>query len=63
MPQDSLGESGVGATVEREEFFQCQLQLGVAMAINQYGAGLMTGQISIDDVLNAIDAAWKLGPD
>ena len=26
------------------------------------GLGLITGQTSIDDVLNAMDAAWKQGP-
>jgi raffinose/stachyose/melibiose transport system substrate-binding protein len=36
---------------------------GVATALDQYGAGLITGQTSIDDVLDAMDAAWKLGPD
>jgi raffinose/stachyose/melibiose transport system substrate-binding protein len=35
---------------------------GVSMALNQYGAGLITGQTTIDDVLNAMDAAWKQGP-
>ena len=35
---------------------------GVAMALNQDGVGLITGQTSIDDVLNAMDAAWKQGP-
>jgi raffinose/stachyose/melibiose transport system substrate-binding protein len=35
---------------------------GVALALNQYGVGLLTGQSSIDDVLNAMDAAWRLGP-
>jgi raffinose/stachyose/melibiose transport system substrate-binding protein len=35
---------------------------GVAAALNQYGVGLLTGQSSIDDVLNAMDAAWKQGP-
>jgi raffinose/stachyose/melibiose transport system substrate-binding protein len=35
---------------------------GVATALNQYGVGLLTGQSSIDDVLNAMDAAWKQGP-
>jgi raffinose/stachyose/melibiose transport system substrate-binding protein len=35
---------------------------GVAMALNQQGAGLITGQTTIDQVLQAMDAAWKLGP-
>jgi raffinose/stachyose/melibiose transport system substrate-binding protein len=35
---------------------------GIAMALNQDGAGLITGQTTIDDVLNAMDAAWKQGP-
>ena len=34
----------------------------VVGAINQYGDGLLTGQTSIDDVLNAADAAWQQGP-
>jgi hypothetical protein len=24
--------------------------------------GLLTGQLSVDDLLNAMDAAWKQGP-
>jgi raffinose/stachyose/melibiose transport system substrate-binding protein len=35
---------------------------GIAMALNTYGLGLITGQTTIDDVLNAMDAAWKQGP-
>jgi raffinose/stachyose/melibiose transport system substrate-binding protein len=35
---------------------------GVAMALNQDGAGLITGQTTIDQVLQAMDAAWKQGP-
>jgi raffinose/stachyose/melibiose transport system substrate-binding protein len=35
---------------------------GIAMALNQQGLGLITGQTSIDDVLNAMDVAWKQGP-
>jgi raffinose/stachyose/melibiose transport system substrate-binding protein len=35
---------------------------GVNMALNTDGAGLITGQTSIDDVLNAMDAAWMQGP-
>jgi raffinose/stachyose/melibiose transport system substrate-binding protein len=35
---------------------------GVALALNQDDVGLITGQTSIDDVLNAMDAAWKQGP-
>jgi raffinose/stachyose/melibiose transport system substrate-binding protein len=34
----------------------------VAAALNQYGVGLLTGRTSIDDVLNAMDTAWKQGP-
>jgi raffinose/stachyose/melibiose transport system substrate-binding protein len=34
----------------------------IAMALNQQGLGLITGQTSIDDVLNAMDVAWKQGP-
>jgi hypothetical protein len=33
----------------------------VSLALQQ-GLGLITGQRSIDDVLNAMDAAWKQGP-
>jgi raffinose/stachyose/melibiose transport system substrate-binding protein len=36
---------------------------GVGLALTTYGTGLLTGQQSIDDVLKAMDAAWKLGPD
>jgi raffinose/stachyose/melibiose transport system substrate-binding protein len=32
-------------------------------ALGTYGTGLLTGQESGDDVLNAMDAAWKQGPD
>jgi raffinose/stachyose/melibiose transport system substrate-binding protein len=34
----------------------------VLLALQQYGIGLITGQSSVDDVLNAMDAAWKQGP-
>ena len=34
----------------------------VLLALQQYGIGLITGQSSIDDVLNAMDVAWKEGP-
>jgi raffinose/stachyose/melibiose transport system substrate-binding protein len=34
----------------------------VPLALNQDGIGLVTGQETIDDVLNAMDAAWKQGP-
>ena len=34
----------------------------VILALQQDGVGLLTGQLSIDDVLNAMDAAWKQGP-
>jgi hypothetical protein len=27
-----------------------------------HGIGLITGQLSVDDFLNAIDAAWNQGP-
>ncbi len=35
---------------------------GVLFAMQQNQIGLITGQRSIDDVLNAMDAAWKQGP-
>lgn len=35
---------------------------GVLIALQQNQIGLITGQRSIDDVLNAMDAAWKKGP-
>jgi raffinose/stachyose/melibiose transport system substrate-binding protein len=35
---------------------------GVLLALQQNQLGLLTGQRSIDDVLNAMDAAWKKGP-
>jgi raffinose/stachyose/melibiose transport system substrate-binding protein len=35
---------------------------GVNAALQQDGIGLITGQESIDDVLNAMDTAWKQGP-
>src|SRR4029077_430704 len=34
----------------------------VFTALSTNGIGLVTGQRSIDDVLNAMDAAWKQGP-
>jgi len=34
----------------------------VQLALQTYGIGVITGQSSIDDVLNAMDAAWKEGP-
>jgi raffinose/stachyose/melibiose transport system substrate-binding protein len=34
----------------------------VGNALSTYGPGLLTGQSSVDDVLKAMDAAWKLGP-
>jgi len=34
----------------------------VGNALTTYATGLLTGQESIDDVLRAMDAAWKLGP-
>src|SRR5262249_52890546 len=33
-----------------------------AQVLSQQGIGLITGQVSIDDVLSAMDAAWKKGP-
>ena len=35
---------------------------GVLLALQQNQIGLLTGQRSIDDVLNAMDSAWKKGP-
>jgi raffinose/stachyose/melibiose transport system substrate-binding protein len=35
----------------------------IGYALTTYGVGLLTGQETVDDVLNAMDAAWKLGPD
>lgn len=35
---------------------------GVVLALEQNEIGVITGQRSIDDVLKAMDAAWKLGP-
>jgi raffinose/stachyose/melibiose transport system substrate-binding protein len=34
----------------------------VNSTLAQDGIGLLTGQESIDDVLNAMDAAWNQGP-
>jgi raffinose/stachyose/melibiose transport system substrate-binding protein len=34
----------------------------VVLALQQNQVGVITGQRSIDDVLNAMDAAWKQGP-
>jgi raffinose/stachyose/melibiose transport system substrate-binding protein len=34
----------------------------VGDALTTYSTGLLTGQTSVDDVLKAMDAAWKLGP-
>jgi raffinose/stachyose/melibiose transport system substrate-binding protein len=35
---------------------------GVTLALQQNQVGLLTGQRSIDDILKAMDAAWKQGP-
>ena len=35
---------------------------GVLAAFQQEAPGLLTGQATIDDLLNAMDAAWKQGP-
>jgi raffinose/stachyose/melibiose transport system substrate-binding protein len=35
----------------------------VGNALSTVGAGLLTGQASVDDVLKAMDTAWALGPD
>jgi raffinose/stachyose/melibiose transport system substrate-binding protein len=34
----------------------------VLLALQTDEPGLLTGQESVDDVLNAMDAAWKEGP-
>jgi raffinose/stachyose/melibiose transport system substrate-binding protein len=34
----------------------------VFLTLEQDGVGLLTGQLSVDDVLSAMDAAWKKGP-
>ncbi len=34
----------------------------VLLALNQDAIGLITGQETVNDVLNAMDAAWKQGP-
>jgi raffinose/stachyose/melibiose transport system substrate-binding protein len=34
----------------------------VGTALTDYGTGLITGQTTVDDVLKAMDVAWKLGP-
>jgi raffinose/stachyose/melibiose transport system substrate-binding protein len=34
----------------------------VLLALQTDAVGLITGQLSVDDVLNAMDAAWKQGP-
>jgi raffinose/stachyose/melibiose transport system substrate-binding protein len=34
---------------------------GVQAALQEYGLGLLTGQTTVDDVLNAMDGAWKQG--
>src|SRR5581483_2947956 len=34
----------------------------VSLALSQDGIGLITGQLSVGDVLNAMDDAWKQGP-
>ena len=42
--------------------YQTWWNANVLLALEQDGIGLITGQRSIDDVLNAMDAAWKQGP-
>jgi hypothetical protein len=34
----------------------------VQLVLAQDSVGLLTGQATLDDVLNAMDAAWKQGP-
>jgi hypothetical protein len=34
----------------------------VQLALQPNAVGVLTGQRSIDDVLNAMDAAWQQGP-
>jgi raffinose/stachyose/melibiose transport system substrate-binding protein len=35
----------------------------VGTVLTNYGPGLLTGQVSIDDTLAAMDAAWRQGPE
>jgi raffinose/stachyose/melibiose transport system substrate-binding protein len=54
------------ATVFNQHKYVINPQFGwwnanVLLALQQNGIGLITGQRSIDDVLNAMDAAWKQG--
>jgi raffinose/stachyose/melibiose transport system substrate-binding protein len=42
--------------------FETWWNASVVLALQQGTLGLLTGQQSIDDVLNAMDAAWKQGP-
>jgi raffinose/stachyose/melibiose transport system substrate-binding protein len=34
----------------------------VLLALNQDEVGLLTGQSTVDDILTAMDAAWRQGP-
>jgi raffinose/stachyose/melibiose transport system substrate-binding protein len=50
---------------DKEYVVQPLVDLGnpnVLLALQQDGIGLITGQETIDQVLNAMDAAWKQGP-
>ena len=42
--------------------YQSWWNANVLLALQQNEVGLITGQRSIDDVLTAMDAAWKQGP-
>jgi raffinose/stachyose/melibiose transport system substrate-binding protein len=63
IPSDMVG---FGPIVEGHEYVinpaETWWNPSVNSALVQDGIGLITGQESIDDVLNAMDAAWKQGP-
>jgi raffinose/stachyose/melibiose transport system substrate-binding protein len=43
--------------------FKTWWNAAVSLALQEDGIGLITGQLSVDGVLKAMDAAWKQGPD
>ncbi len=58
--------SGDSAVLEKHEYVVSPVlgwwNANVFLALQQDAIGLITGQSSVDDILNAMDAAWKQGP-
>ena len=58
--------SSFAAVIEQHEYVNDPTQSwwnpNVLLALQQDGIGLITGQNTIDSVLQAMDAAWRQGP-